>query len=948
MDSSRSLGLADKVNGLFGQTPASLLGNLIGALILSVLIWDVAPPGRLFLFIAAFSGVWVLRIWLHLRFLASKDPHRSADLSRRWLVWWNAAALISGMVWGAAAWAFYPEADTTTKMILVLTVYSFCLGSIPVLATQPRVFVAFALCCFVPLVACVATQGGAGGTKLAIVLVLVFVAVASLGHRFGRVFDKLVRLKARAEQLSEALAAEKASEQAALADLRRAQQERADFIAALDREMRQPLAHVLAMALEVRLRSSDPSVVGLARGIQTLVTSLESVAGELQALSHERPDARQLHRAEVQIGQLWDALKLDHEPQAFEKRVSIAFRGHRHRAFTDPVMLDRLLRQVLACALATISQGGIIVAARPQGDQLRLQVWDTAESIDPAGPAVSVSSESRTVREELGPFDPQVRLRLSAVAHQASQLGASWRVVASPGRGCLFELRVPLVPEAGAPVPQGDLRSLREAERLRGVEIVVVDDEPASREELRSALCAWSAKVLACSARDALASPLRIHPHARLAVIGIGEDEEDRLPSIVSALREAAGEQLPVLVVAPAASRALVAQALAARFHLLARPLRLDALWSLVHFKLGMNWTDRDPTFTQRLGRDGRYWAEVLGTPRPTEARLQRIAHRGHHFQPASRMAMAQLRGRGSHPAHVVMVHGGLSSVRVSAGNLLCERAASPGHPLWQRLPLLDELCAWRFEHDSFMPIASNVRDLVRCVERQLCRGPQDAMGRPLKVALVAHSRGGVVARLAAAHLQQRWPQARFRVYTFGSPHGGTWVFRRIGERWSRTASVVKAMRGAVDGVAKQEFVNQLDIVARAFDYDIPVGFRDVEPGRVDRLFEAAPAFAAYTTWSSRWTPGPRRAPGFDLLGQLVESVSGFEPESDGLVSAASANGAGLQSYDSSPLFHTDYFSDARTMAQLNDCLSQFFLRPVKGPSSWHHDTTRQAATVAG
>jgi hypothetical protein len=157
---------------------------------------------------------------------------------------------------------------------------------------------------------------------------------------------------------------------------------------------------------------------------------------------------------------------------------------------------------------------------------------------------------------------------------------------------------------------------------------------------------------------------------------------------------------------------------------------------------------------------------------------------------------------------------------------------------------------------------------------------------------------------------------------------------------------VVKAMRSAVDGVAKQEFVNQLDIVARAFDYDIPVGFRDVEPGRVDRLFEAAPAFGSYTTWSSRWTPGPRRAPVFDLLGQLVESVSGFEPESDGLVSAASANGAGLQSYDSSPLFHTDYFSDARTMAQLNECLAQFFSRPVTGPSSWHRDTEPKAAAI--
>ncbi len=938
MDSSRSLGLADKVNGLFGQTPASLLGNLLGALVLGALIWDVAPANRLVVFGSAFSAVWLLRAWLHLRFARSKEPHRTPDLSRRWLAWWNTAALISGVVWGGAAWAFYPEADATTRLILILTVYSFCVGSIPVLATQPRVFVGFALCCFVPLVLCVGTQGGAGGPKLAGVLVLVFVVMASLGHRFGRVFDKLVRLKARAEQLSEALAAEKATAQAALADLKRAQQERADFLAALDREMRKPLAHVLALALEVRLRSSDPAVVGLARAIQSSVTSLEGVAGQLEALSHELPDAPQVHRAELQIGQLWDALKLDHEPQAFEKRVSIAFRGHRHRAFTDPVLIDRILRQLLACALGTISQGGIIVAARPQGDQLRLQVWDTAENIDSAGAELRTSSESRSMHDDLSAFEPSARLRLNTVAHQATVLGAAWRVHAVPGRGCLFEIRVPLVPEAAASMPQGDLRSVREAERLRGVGIAVIDDDPASREELRGALAAWQAKVAPWAAGEVLASPGRIDAHTRLAVIGIAEHEEDRLPAIVSAVREAAGEQLPVLVVAPTASQALVGQALAARFHLLARPLRLDALWSLVHFKLGLSWNDRDPTFTQRLASDGGYWADALGTPRPTEARLRRIAHRGHHFQPASPMAVAQARGKASHRAHVVMVHGGLSSVRAGVSGLLSDlpkgrEGAGGRQPLWRRLPLLDELCAWRFEHDSFMPVASNVRDLVRSIERQLCHGPQDVMGRSLKVALVAHSRGGIVARLAAAHLQQRWPQARFRVFTFGSPHGGTWVFRRIGERWSRVSSVLGTVRGAVEGVAKPEFVDQLDIVARAFNYDIPAGFRDVEPGQVDRLFDAAPAFEHYTTWSSRWTPGARKAPAADLLGQLVESVSGFEPESDGLVSAASATGAGLRNYDSSPLFHTDYFGDPRTMAQLDECLSAFFARPARGPS---------------
>lgn len=85
-------------------------------------------------------------------------------------------------------------------------------------------------------------------------------------------------------------------------------------------------------------------------------------------------------------------------------------------------------------------------------------------------------------------------------------------------------------------------------------------------------------------------------------------------------------------------------------------------------------------------------------------------------------------------------------------------------------LPLAAELQALvgdtpllRFEHDTWLPISTNARQLEEAVYRLNLD----------EVVLVAHSRGGLVAREAAAGLRQD-PRIRFRVVTLGSPFRGT------------------------------------------------------------------------------------------------------------------------------------------------------------------------------
>jgi pimeloyl-ACP methyl ester carboxylesterase len=70
----------------------------------------------------------------------------------------------------------------------------------------------------------------------------------------------------------------------------------------------------------------------------------------------------------------------------------------------------------------------------------------------------------------------------------------------------------------------------------------------------------------------------------------------------------------------------------------------------------------------------------------------------------------------------------------------------------------------YRYEHDTFRPIEENAVELADLV--------RDRLDTP-NLLIAAHSRGGLVARTAAARLANKYP-GRVELWTFGTPHLGT------------------------------------------------------------------------------------------------------------------------------------------------------------------------------
>jgi hypothetical protein len=401
--------------------------------------------------------------------------------------------------------------------------------------------------------------------------------------------------------------------------------------------------------------------------------------------------------------------------------------------------------------------------------------------------------------------------------------------------------------------------------------------------------------------------------------------------------------------------------------------------WRRVRARMGAPaQRDRDPTFAARLKADEAWWAAQLGVADYASHTLAHEARVGGSLRPASRIAAqsAALRTQ----AQVIVIHGGLSSARSGFEAALNTRAravakaieagqpATPGPidikldrgqaaaaaaldsaalsdappppsatHVWPGLPTLDERATWRFEHDTFLGIARNVAHLVAAVRKHcIANAPADARRH---IVLVAHSRGGNVARFGLTALRKAFGNQgwTFAAVTLGSPHLGTHVFERVGHRWHGLAAAVGGLRHLGAPWMSRETLAELVNLERGLAYDVPPGFHDVEPAGVDRMMRGRPATDLP---EGMWLVGSHWGPGSGVEERtwdwLFEDMLGAEEEGDGLVRRLSALGGRAAEndamraspalcpalFDASPVFHTHYLVHEETRSQVARMLS--------------------------
>ena len=588
----------DHLLSLYVQTPATLTGNLFGMLVIAYLFWALAEPVRLFGWLGVVGTLWLVRLAHFLRFRRQRSTENQA--LRVWRRSWVVLVLCQGAMWGLAVWLFWGLGTSYHRLALLMVVYTYCLASVQLLASQPRVFVVFLGLVLAPTIVRVASDSSQPlHLQLAVILTLMFCITVLMARTYSSALGQAIARKSRTDELASRLRLEMAVADEGRRAAEAASRAKTQFFAAASHDLRQPLHAMGLFAEALRQRSHDPEVASLVNSINESVDALEGLFGELLDITRIDTGGVDVHPTPVRLRELFARLRLHFEPTAFEKGLMLSFRGEHLVAQADPVLLERVLRNLVSNAIRYTDDGGVLVSCRhrrgAEGGHLLLQVWDS-------GIGIAESSLPRIWDEfyqaqSNRPLEAHHRkglgLGLAIVKRLAGLMEAPISVRSQVGHGTVFSLELPLgkaprhmAPADGAGVTKGPL-GLTLEDRL----ILVVEDETAVREGLVVLLQAWGARVLAfdtIEAVEAWVGGQAVETPDLLLVDYRLPQGRTGIDALVALRARWPAQRLPAIMITGSSLGGHEDEAVIHDYHLLIKPVLPNKLRAMIAFKLGV------------------------------------------------------------------------------------------------------------------------------------------------------------------------------------------------------------------------------------------------------------------------------------------------------------------------------------------------------------------------
>lgn len=349
------------------------------------------------------------------------------------------------------------------------------------------------------------------------------------------------------------------------------------FLASASHDLRQPVAAIGLITDLLQSRVTDPALRSLTDRLTRAVNSMESLLKGLLDLSRLDSGTVDVQRRRVRLQPLLEAVTNHEMESARHKGLRLRIRPTDASVWTDPVLLEQILRNLVGNAIRHTTQGGVLVGMRRRGNTWVLQVWDSGPGIEPADQQrifeafVQLANPARERSQGLG-------LGLAIVQRAATLLDHTVGVRSAVGRGSVFSVTMPAAtlaqglgrdgsdPASGS-LPQADHTGA--STRLPAIpaqRVLVIEDDRGLRATLVSLLQSWgvaevqagdslaSVKALPAGHWDLVLSDHRLGDGTGREVIAHLRTQQPKLPALIltgdtspEQLAELASSGLPVL-----------------------------------------------------------------------------------------------------------------------------------------------------------------------------------------------------------------------------------------------------------------------------------------------------------------------------------------------------------------------------------------------------------------
>lgn len=526
---------AQAVAFLYHTLPGVIVSITLMPVAMAAVMWTRIDRAVLIGWCAAAFAVTAWRLTLNRMYLRrAPAPSEAARWGQRYTI----TALASGLVWGVAGVLFFVPDSTGHQVFLFTSIVGLCAGSIVLNSYWIASYYAFALPALTLSSARMLAEGGLAYQGLAALTLMLGVVLLQVAHSTRRSALAAIRLRFENLDLVERLRQEKERAEDASRDKTR-------FLASASHDLRQPV-HALTLFADA-LRAEPTTARGRAlladmgQSIRALTQLLESL------IDISRLDAGVVKpvRGHFTLRPLLDRLYAEYLPQA--RALAFAVSGEDRIVYSDPALLEAILRNLISNAINYTPAGRVDVTCGYRDQAVHIDVRDTGIGI-PHDRHREIFREFYQLNNPERDRSKGLGLGLAIVARLASLLGHRIELRSAPGEGSCFTV---VLPEGDAHAVAKTLAAndAFEPHDLRGMHVLVIDDEVAVRRAVRALLENWGCHAsLAASRAEALDAvsgggvPDAIIADYRLSGGKTGVD-------VIESVRRAVGTAVPALIV---------------------------------------------------------------------------------------------------------------------------------------------------------------------------------------------------------------------------------------------------------------------------------------------------------------------------------------------------------------------------------------------------------------
>jgi len=467
---------------------------------------------------------------------------------------------ISGLFWGITAWIFIDPENFNVFVFVSLAIVSIPPSALAAFSALPYIWFLFSATMISVITIKLLTIGL---WELAVLSVLSLIGLTPFSINLGRTIEKSITLDLENSALLEqAQTAKDKAEQANIV--------KSKFLAAASHDLRQPLhaQGILLEALRLRLKGGEHEKL-LDKTIQSNEV-LNSLFSTLLEISRLDAGTIMVNRNTIDVYDTCQSVIDQHQMIAEQKGLSLKLSGEHFAVSTDPVLLGRILRNLVNNAIKFTPQGQVDVNITAQDEHVYIEVCDTGIGIADDLQA-HIFDEYFQIDNPVRDRNKGIGLGLALVRRMCELLGHEITLQSQTNQGSTFRLSL----------PKGDSANIESTEvegpsvSLEGLKILMIDDEVAVLEAMTLMLNDWNCHPEPCQnlqQAEALLKQQTFKPDLIISDYRLAKDITGL--DVVTRLQQLTDKPTPAIIISGDTDPALLKSIHQQGFYLLHKPIK--------------------------------------------------------------------------------------------------------------------------------------------------------------------------------------------------------------------------------------------------------------------------------------------------------------------------------------------------------------------------------------